>query len=146
MRGINLNNLLKISIAWYFHILHNKDNAILTFKFVIKIKKVIQLLWGLPRWRNGKSLPANFRRCGFDLWIRRIPWRKKWQPPPVFLPGKSNGHRSLVGYSSLDHRESIQLSDSTTTQLLQWPTPSRWLRNYNWNRSNDKGSRNNNFI
>ena len=35
----------------------------------------------------------------FDPWVRKIPWRKKWQPIPVFLPGKPHGQRSLVGYS-----------------------------------------------
>ena len=39
------------------------------------------------------------RRPGFDPWVRKIPWRKKWQPTPVFLPEKSHGQRSLVGYS-----------------------------------------------
>ena len=34
----------------------------------------------------------------FDSWVGRIPWRKKWQPTPVFLHGKSHGQRSLVGY------------------------------------------------
>jgi len=39
-----------------------------------------------------KNLPANarrHRRYGFDPWVRKIPWRRKWQPTPVFLPGKS---------------------------------------------------------
>ena len=36
------------------------------------------------------------KRCGFDPWVRKIPWRRKWQPAPVFLPGKSHGQRSLV--------------------------------------------------
>ena len=42
------------------------------------------------------------RRCkrhGFSLWVWKISWRRKWQPTPVFLPGKSHGQRSLVGYS-----------------------------------------------
>ena len=38
-------------------------------------------------------------RPGFDPWVRKIPWRRKWQPTPVFLPGESHGRRSLVGYS-----------------------------------------------
>ena len=33
---------------------------------------------------------------GFDPWVRKIPWRRKWQLTPVFLPGKSHGQRSLV--------------------------------------------------
>ena len=32
------------------------------------------------------------------------PWRRKWQPTPVFLPGKSQGQRSLVGYSPWGHK------------------------------------------
>ena len=36
--------------------------------------------------------------------IGKIPWRRKWQPTPVFLPGKFHGQRSLAGYSPWDHR------------------------------------------
>ena len=39
------------------------------------------------------------RRCNFNPWIRKIPWRRAWQPTPVFLPGKFHGQRRLVGYS-----------------------------------------------
>ena len=39
------------------------------------------------------------RQGGFDPWVRKIPWRRKWQPTPVFLPGESHGRRSLAGYS-----------------------------------------------
>ena len=46
------------------------------------------------------------RRRGFDPWIRKIPWRRKWQPTPVFLPGKFHGQRSLAGYSPWGHKES----------------------------------------
>ena len=46
------------------------------------------------------------RRCGFDLWVRKIPWGKKWQPTPVFLPGKSHGQRILAGYSPWGCKES----------------------------------------
>ena len=46
----------------------------------------------------GKCLPA-MRRPRFDPWVWKILWRRKRQPTPVFLPGKSHGWRSLVGYS-----------------------------------------------
>ena len=54
-----------------------------------------------------KTLPAcrRHRRCGFDPWVGRVPWRRKWQPTPVFLPGESHGQRSLVGYSPWGRRE-----------------------------------------
>ena len=45
-----------------------------------------------------KNLPAN-AGDRFDLWVRKIIWRRKWQPILVFLPGKSHGQRSLAGYS-----------------------------------------------
>ena len=41
-----------------------------------------------------------FMRCGFDLWVGKISWRRKWQPIPISLSGKSYGQRNLVGYSS----------------------------------------------
>ena len=45
-------------------------------------------------------------RSGFNPWVRKIPWRRKWQPAPVFLPGESHGQRSLVGYSPRGRKES----------------------------------------
>ena len=51
-----------------------------------------------------KCLPA--KRPGFDPWVGKIPWRRKWQPTPVFLPGESHGWRSLVGYSPWGRKES----------------------------------------
>ena len=51
-----------------------------------------------------KNLPAIWE-TGFDPWVRKIPWRREWQPTSVFLPGKSHGQRSLVGYSPLGHKE-----------------------------------------
>ena len=49
------------------------------------------------------------RRCkgyGFDPWMRKIPWNRKWQPIPVFLPGKFHGQRNLVSYSPWGRKES----------------------------------------
>ena len=43
---------------------------------------------------------------GFNPWVCKIPWRRKWQPTPVFLPEKSHGQRSLEGYSPWGHTES----------------------------------------
>ena len=45
-------------------------------------------------------------RCRFNPWVRKIPWRRKWQPTPVFLPGEFHGQRSLVGYSPWGCKES----------------------------------------
>ena len=57
----------------------------------------------LPRWRSGEESSCQWRRCKtleFDPWVGKIPWRRKWQPAPGFLPGESHGQRSLVGYRS----------------------------------------------
>ena len=45
-----------------------------------------------------KNLTA-MQGTGSNPWVRKIPWRREWQPTPVFLPGKLRGQRSLVGYS-----------------------------------------------
>ena len=66
-------------------------------------------LWlGLPRGHSNKEsacLCRRHRRHGFDHWVRKIPWRRKWWPSPIFLPGKSHGQRNLVGYSPWAHKE-----------------------------------------
>ena len=53
--------------------------------------KIILGIYGLPRWRSGKESACQCRRCGrrrFDPWIRKIPWRRKWQPSLLLLPEK----------------------------------------------------------
>ena len=59
----------------------------------------IKIQYGFPGGAVGKNLPANAGDLGFDPWVGKIPWSRKWQPTPVFLPGKFHGQRSLVGYS-----------------------------------------------
>ena len=53
--------------------------------------------FGLPGWLSGKESTCQCRRHGFNPWVRKIPWRRKWQTL-VCLPGKSHEQRSLVGY------------------------------------------------
>ena len=48
----------------------------------------------LPWWLSGKESAYQCRRHSFDPWVRQIPCRRKWQPTPVFLPGKSHGQRT----------------------------------------------------
>ena len=67
----------------------------------------------LPSWaslmtQREKNPPAKqeTQEMGFNPWVGKIPWRRKWQPTPVFLPGKSHGQRSLVGYHPWGHKES----------------------------------------
>ena len=59
------------------------------------------------------------RKPGFGPWVRKIPWRREWQPTPVFLPGESHGQRNLVGHRPWSHKE----LDPT-----EWLTLSFWLK------------------
>ena len=63
------------------------------------------------------------RRHGFDPWVRKIPWRRKQQPTPVFLPGISHGQRSLAGYSPrgckrVGHKWVTKQQQQTTKQII----------------------------
>ena len=63
---------------------------------------------GLLSWCSGEESASQCRRHkrrGFDSLVRKIPWRRKWQPPRVFLFGKSHGQRSLGGCNPWGHKE-----------------------------------------
>ena len=64
--------------------------------------------------QGGKESVCQCRRCRrhrFDPWVAKIPWRREWQPTPVFLPGESPGPRSLAGYSPRGLQSRRRLSD-----------------------------------
>ena len=69
-------------------------------------------LESFPGGSDGKESAWNMGDLGFDPWVGKISWRRKWQPTPAFLPGESQRWRSLVGYSPWGHKE------SNTTELL----------------------------
>ena len=60
------------------------------------------------------------RRPGFNPWVGKIPWRKKWLPTPVFLPGECHGQRSLEGYSAWDCKESDMTEQLTHTHIITY--------------------------
>ena len=63
-------------------------------------------LWmGLPGGSDGKESICNAGDTGWAPGLGRFPWRRKWQPTPVFLPMNPHGQRSLVGYSPKGHKE-----------------------------------------
>ena len=61
---------------------------------------------GLPWWLKWQSVCLQCGRPGVNPWVRKILWRKQWQPIPVLFLGKSHGRRSLVGYSPRGHKKS----------------------------------------
>ena len=74
----------------------------------------------LLRWLNDKESTCQWRRCRrsrFDPWVRKMPWRRKWENSPVFLPEKSREQRSLTGYSPWSHRvRHDQTTEHSTAQ------------------------------
>ena len=60
------------------------------------------VFFGFPDCSDGKESACNEGDLGsipgFDPWVGKIPWRRAWQPTPVFLPGESHGQRRLAGY------------------------------------------------
>ena len=78
------------------------------------------LIWflGFPGWLSGK---CQCRRCRFNPLVGKIPWRRKWQPIPVFLPGESHGQRS---WWATVHRVTKELD--TTEQLNNSLVLKRW--------------------
>ena len=79
-------------------------------------------------------------QCGrprFDPWVRKMPWRRKWQPTPVLLPGKFHGWRSLVGYSPWGRKESDMTEWVTSLLSLSFfyirrPNLVQWFSQFFW--------------
>ena len=77
------------------------------------------VVFGFPRGDIGKESISQCRRhkrCRSDPWVWKIPWRRKWQSTPVFLPGESHGQRSLASYSPWGRKESDMTEQLTHTQ------------------------------
>ena len=71
-------------------------------------------------WLSGREPACQFReskRHRFNPWVWKIPWSRKWQPTPIFLPGKFHGQRSLVGYSPWGPKESDATEQECTSFL-----------------------------
>ena len=97
----------------------------------------------LLRWHSGKESTCQSRRCRFDPWVRKIPWRRKWQSTPMFLPSKSHGQRILMGYSLWGCKE-LDMTEHTHMYLSNKP-----LRYYNMLtqfKKNDHFKRNFRFV
>ena len=80
---------------------------------------------GLPRWFSGKESTCQHMRCMLSPWAGKIPWRRKWQPTPVFLPGKSHGQRSLVA-----RVQGSQRVEHDWTCTYKWTIITWWITKY----------------
>ena len=81
-----------------------KNNSY-TWRNHLKKKRKV-LVRGLLWWLRQVKIPHAMWRPRFDPWIRKILWRREWQPARVFMPGESHEQRSLVGYNPWSHKES----------------------------------------
>ena len=92
-----------------------------------------------PGGSDDKESACQCRRHEFDLWMGKIPWRRKWKPTPVFLPGESHERRSLEGYSPWGHKESdmtewisacahTHTHTHTHTPVKTFPGPGRMVK------------------
>ena len=87
----------------------------------------IAIMTRASSWLSCKESACQCRRHRaheFNPWVRKIPWRRKWQPAPIFLPGKSHGQRSLEGYSPWGAKESDTTEyEGTYLQISgMWPS------------------------
>ena len=105
--------------AWQLtHSWLSKNNTHSVCYISFKTRKIWNKNCSLSGGTRGKELTCQRRRqktCGFDPWVEKIPWRRKWQPTPVFLPGESHGQRSLTGYSPWATRVGHDWSDLQRT-------------------------------
>ena len=72
---------------------------------------------------SGKESTCQCRKCkrhGFHPWVGKIPWRRAWQPTPIFLPGESHRQRSLEGYTPQGRRAGHSWSDLVCTWLVNF--------------------------
>jgi len=82
-------------------------------------------LWDIPGFPGGVSVKWRACQCrrhtrrGFDHWVGKVPWRRAWQPTPVFLPGESRGQKSLVGCSPQGHQEP-DTTEALSTHTCTW--------------------------
>ena len=82
----------------------------------------------LPQWLSSKDSACQCRRCGFDPWVRKIPWRRAWQPTPVFLPGKCKWAEVPGGLQSMGLQRARH--DLATKHAVSY-NPSTY-GSYNW--------------
>ena len=85
---------------------------------------------GLPRWLSAKEPTGQCKRPRFDPWVEKIPWRREWQPTPVFMPGESDRQRSLAGCTPSGCKR-VRHNWSTKTRSVK--TKISWEEGYNEN-------------
>ena len=68
--------------------------------------------------KNMPTIQETCRKHGFNPWVEKMPWRRKWQSTPIFLPVKSHGEKSLVGHRPKGSKESDMTVDGQRHKSL----------------------------
>ena len=114
----NILLLILVLMLFHIHFSHREITELPNFekkvKFLVELQKKNKWILGLSLWLNDKESACQCRRYGFDSWVGKIPWRRKWQATPVFLPGES--HRQ-TGYSPWGCKESDMTKWLTHTRV-----------------------------
>ena len=112
--------------------------------FLLHIYTLPYAKWGFPGGSDRKRICLQCGRPGFDPCVRKIPWRRKGPPTPVFLPGRSHGQRSLTGYSPRGLQESdrsegltLYIKQTASGMLLYSTGRSAWCSG--WPREQGRG-------
>ena len=87
----------------------------------------------LPRWRSWYRIHLPVQETetwGFDPWVGKIPWRRAWQPTPLFLPLETHGQGSLASYNPWGCKESdtTEVSEYAHTHMRMYPGPTPFNR------------------
>ena len=102
---------IRIHFLLYFSLNISNTQIEVCFIFILFIFPEIfyvyqnMFILGLPCWLSGKDFACQCGRYRFDPWVRKISWRRKWQPTPVFLSRKSHEQRSLAVCSPWGRRK-----------------------------------------
>ena len=114
--------------GWMTDVVENEQRRTWALKLdLTHSTQTVELFWdfpftslmevlAFPGGASGKEPICQYKsckRCRFDPWVGKIPWRRAWQPTPVLLPGESHGEWSLPGYSPWG------LKESDTTEVIQ---------------------------
>ena len=105
-----------ILLSWRGWIEHKRVLCLVWLAFCLKLHANPEKR--CPLWLSGRESTCRCGRLGFNLWVKKIPWRQKWQPTPVFLTGKSHGQRSLA-----------PLSVATVLGVARELDTTKWLNN-----------------
>ena len=87
------------------------------------ILNAMSVPYRLPSWHSGEEPACQCRRCRFNPWVRKPPWRRKRQPTPVFLPGESHGQKSWWAtiHGVTKNQAWLSIHTHTHTHTHTWP-------------------------